>query len=492
MARRREEVVGRWLDRIEIESIGIGAFYYIASTAVIGIMNYAGNGRTEGELALFFGLLAGTLIAATVAASLSPMLRDAMIERQGAPAVVVVLLAMTSACFSMFEPMRNLFFLCPILTGLSCAMLVTSWERSLSRSPLRKSLFEIPASLVVAVLCYFIYRTLSFASTMAADSWHVTVGVVGMLALLLAYSPEYSDADQGESRSRPFLILGSVAAVFAMGGGLFAFLSRFPGSAARAPFTPYFLVEIIGALAIVGWCALGSRYLRWGHCRARGAASLLFSLVSLVLLFGLGAFSGFMLVENCGNGLLWEASVWVLAVAALAFGMRTSLYLVDGMVIGVLFEAWCVGQMLAMAAALVSLAPFPLSVTLVAVAGLAYLLATAKLVGRVPGTPIMPLPEEVREEGMPATRDADEGEANGENITPIPEQDVCRQIGEEYGLTAREVEVLCLIAEGRSARFIADELIISYNTARSHMRNVYEKLGIHAKQEVITLVRSWE
>ena len=93
---------------------------------------------------------------------------------------------------------------------------------------------------------------------------------------------------------------------------------------------------------------------------------------------------------------------------------------------------------------------------------------------------------------MPATRDADEGEADGENITPIPEQDVCRQIGEEYGLTAREVEVLCLIVEGRSARFIADELIISYNTARSHMRNVYEKLGIHAKQEVITLVRSWE
>lgn len=484
-------VPGRFAD-VGIESIGIGAFYYIASTAVIGIMNYAGCGRTDGELALFFVLLAGTLVAATVAASLWPTVRDAMIECQGGPAVVVVLLVMGCACLSMFPWAEGLFFVCAVVTGLSCALLVTTWERGLSRSPLHRSLCAVPPSLVVAVLCYFVYRALSFASVMAADSWHVTVGVVGMLALLLAYSPEYRDAEQEESRTRAFLILGSVAAVFAMGGGLFAFLSGFPGSTERAAFTPYFLLEIIGAAVIAVCCAWGGRRLRGGTRRKSPLPSLALRLVPVGLLLGLGAFSGVILVGSSGNGLLWEASVWVLMVAALAFGMRTSLYLMDGMVIGVLFEAWCVGQALALAAALGS--GSEVSAAAAIAAGALYLAATAKLLRRT--APVAP-PEENESCGeMPSGELATEGkDDNAESFDRervSSEQEVCSQIGEEYGLTAREVEVLCLIAEGRSARFIADELVISYNTARSHMRNVYEKLGIHAKQEVITLVRSWE
>jgi DNA-binding NarL/FixJ family response regulator len=48
-------------------------------------------------------------------------------------------------------------------------------------------------------------------------------------------------------------------------------------------------------------------------------------------------------------------------------------------------------------------------------------------------------------------------------------------------LTAREVEVLRLLAAGKSNREIAAELVISLRTAERHIANLYEKLGAHGK-----------
>lgn len=64
----------------------------------------------------------------------------------------------------------------------------------------------------------------------------------------------------------------------------------------------------------------------------------------------------------------------------------------------------------------------------------------------------------------------------------------CQKLASENGLTPREVEILGLIAMGRSAKYIAEELMISHNTTRTHIKHVYEKLNIHSKQELLDLV----
>jgi len=64
----------------------------------------------------------------------------------------------------------------------------------------------------------------------------------------------------------------------------------------------------------------------------------------------------------------------------------------------------------------------------------------------------------------------------------------CLVLTQEYRLTQRESEILRYIALGRSGKYIAEELIISHNTARTHIKHVYEKLNIHSKQELIDLV----
>jgi DNA-binding NarL/FixJ family response regulator len=45
------------------------------------------------------------------------------------------------------------------------------------------------------------------------------------------------------------------------------------------------------------------------------------------------------------------------------------------------------------------------------------------------------------------------------------------------GLTAREVEVVCLVARGASNKQIAEKLVISEKTARNHVERAYTKIG---------------
>jgi DNA-binding CsgD family transcriptional regulator len=47
----------------------------------------------------------------------------------------------------------------------------------------------------------------------------------------------------------------------------------------------------------------------------------------------------------------------------------------------------------------------------------------------------------------------------------------------EAGLTAREVDVLRLVAQGLSAKQVASRLVISPKTARNHIEHIYVKIG---------------
>lgn len=52
-------------------------------------------------------------------------------------------------------------------------------------------------------------------------------------------------------------------------------------------------------------------------------------------------------------------------------------------------------------------------------------------------------------------------------------------------LTARELEVLGHVAEGGSNREIAEQLGISENTVKNHVRNILEKLHLHSRMEAV-------
>ena len=52
-------------------------------------------------------------------------------------------------------------------------------------------------------------------------------------------------------------------------------------------------------------------------------------------------------------------------------------------------------------------------------------------------------------------------------------------------LTARETEILQKLCDGDNHRVIAETLFISSDTVRAHIKNIYRKLHVHSRAEVV-------
>ncbi|MFN8242945.1 MAG: response regulator transcription factor [Ferruginibacter sp.] len=55
------------------------------------------------------------------------------------------------------------------------------------------------------------------------------------------------------------------------------------------------------------------------------------------------------------------------------------------------------------------------------------------------------------------------------------------------GLSFREKEILNMLAKGMQYKMIAAELSLSTETIRTHIRNIYEKLQVHSKEEALRI-----
>ena len=75
---------------------------------------------------------------------------------------------------------------------------------------------------------------------------------------------------------------------------------------------------------------------------------------------------------------------------------------------------------------------------------------------------------------LPEKTKTDSHKVSTEIISPLVEP-----------LSDREREVMSLLAQGCSAGDVAKELIISVNTAKAHIKNIYQKLDVHSRKDAI-------
>lgn len=74
--------------------------------------------------------------------------------------------------------------------------------------------------------------------------------------------------------------------------------------------------------------------------------------------------------------------------------------------------------------------------------------------------------------------------------TPRRFQLRCERAAQLYGLTAKELEVMTLIAKGRSVQRIQETLGIAASTVNTHVGHIYRKMGVHSRQEMLDFIDS--
>ena len=62
------------------------------------------------------------------------------------------------------------------------------------------------------------------------------------------------------------------------------------------------------------------------------------------------------------------------------------------------------------------------------------------------------------------------------------------EVAGRYGLSARERQVFSMLAQGHTSAFVAEVIGVTNNTAKAHVAHIYQKLGVHSKDEMLGLL----
>ncbi len=81
----------------------------------------------------------------------------------------------------------------------------------------------------------------------------------------------------------------------------------------------------------------------------------------------------------------------------------------------------------------------------------------------------------------------EEQEDRHDDLTALMDER-CEELAMMAQLSKRETEILGYLVQGRSAPYIAEELFLSVNTVKTHIKRIYAKIGVHSREGLIDKV----
>jgi DNA-binding CsgD family transcriptional regulator len=177
---------------------------------------------------------------------------------------------------------------------------------------------------------------------------------------------------------------------------------------------------------------------------------------------------------NCFNVLIW------MLLAELCYTYRLSSMVVFGIGWGMVTLGVAIGQVVSQEVIKAVAVFTPQGVSLVA------LIVTMITLGSY----MFILPEDEMEDITSIDGDK-QGETSDQGVNvayATPFRDRCNLVAEQYHLTPRETEIMTLFAKGRTSARIQEELVLSRGTVTSHLQHVYQKVGVHSKQELLDVI----
>lgn len=468
---------------VDALDVGVGILLFFASHMVIRVMYYVGLDRTPAELSAFLVIVVMGIVLAH--AFSKPLLRLRFASESGLSVPVVSVVAVVGAVLALVSMLPVAYdavlYMAAMFLGLSCGWMGVIWASSTSSSRLDAAAFRIDPSLAMAVLFYFLFRVVSTFSNAAAEGFLLAMPLIAIACMLHAFK-KADGVGRLSSRMQALRVPAIVSAAFALAGGVAVEASGHGDVVLESGVNYMVFFEVLAVFLMLSCCEFMKRFSC--YCQKGKAGPLVSFSIMYILMFAMGAAMGGMAIPAASPNALWESNVWVMLIAVFAYDVRDSLYAVKGLAVGLMFEAMCVGQVIARVATF-ELVPFSV---VIAVALCAMYLASVARVA---------LEEHEASRSLGAKGCvSDARRQEGASCDGLLDEEVLSNnlasrgsLAEKFGLTEREAEILELVAVGRSAQYIADELTISYNTVRTHIKHVYEKLNIHSKQELIDLVR---
>jgi DNA-binding CsgD family transcriptional regulator len=385
----------------------------------------------------------------------------------------------TILTFSLF-PSTPLVVICALLTGIGSALLLLDFGSAYSKVGSKRAAIDISMGYLLAALLYPLFCLLPSAMVF------VVVSFLPLSAAIVlhrekdgresdSYTNRYAASVNRASRKiKPLALLRlSISGlIFGVATGCMSEMYANVGTDSyRDEFTLLFTVAIVAAPLFTLICALVSKNTRLEFIYR---PVLLFAAIGFLSVPILGADRPIPVIFLITGYTLFELMIWVI-LSEMAhrfiyppiavFGLGIALTRGAGLIIGfllshVLFLGRNPDQI-----------PFlELSLVMILALVIAYLFVfTEKDIETYNSDVLLP-------------------HDNGRS-PKIPLKQKCSIIGKHYGLTRRETEIFRLLALGRNAARIREELVISEGTSNFHLRNVYQKLGVHSHQEVIDLIQ---
>ena len=464
-------------------TVGLGCLFsslLVYSGAVISFLRFDG---VEGFMGTFAEttLLAATLVGALFAGLALAGKRLSRVALSAVGGICYLCSTLAFALFAWFGSFGTASVVAlAALAAFSNVSLALAWGRACSRFKIKRALLVTSlASIMSAALCY-LYSALSLPGVTALFVMASIVAVIVPLACAEgARSDERApEADrEAQSGTRPAVAsLMDVVAAPGLGLIVFAFVMAVMRTSFNQSQGAYLAMLALDAVAIVAYALLRKK-----RFSLRGGIHQTFlPLMAMVLLAATSIAStvgqGSGAVTYLTYALYSLAAILTLAtLCAIANAGEFSSDLVFSLAVLLFCAASFLGQSFA--------GHLDDSMIHVVVTVTTTLYAFAMVLSSYMGR---------QREARWASDDA---EPQAESVTrrDIPEPasaaDPCERIAVTYKLTAREQEILGYLAEGHSGSYISDVLFISPNTARTHIHNIYRKLGVSSREDVLRMTK---
>lgn len=395
-----------------------------------------------------------------------------------------------------------------IVSGISSAMLDVQWMQALGSLEANRSGRAICASICAALLGYQLLVLLGQVSPVLSVAVIVALPLMSAAALAACYrQKEGALTPEQVRRARHDARHIAGALVWPITGSLaFFFVSGCVQEIAMARADFNFLHAVMLAFELV---AVALLYLAL-RCNKSFEVNKIYALVMALVSAG---FLALPIVINSGTQAGLTAAVVLInvgtmvidvvvmcAIAHAAFDWQTSGAIVGGLArgitVGMIMAGHTAGGFLAESiwSGSVDIVVFIVSVTYLLILCCSLYLSHMRGVREDDPQHLADTTERMQDQTVEPVDDsagqygADGMQLQANEAAGSPFAQRIEALAFEYHLSRREADVFGLIARGRSIPYVAGALAISENTVRSHVRRIYDKFGVHSKQELLDLV----